>query len=499
MPLRRLEISRAAVDADALGFFRWGPVGQRVVLTNDAGEWHMLDRADFDRLLAGQLPADHPAQAALRDQCIVRAGADLDALADRIRRKKSYLGQGPHLHIVVTTRRCNQACHYCHASRTALADTTTDMDLQTARQTVELALQSPSPTVVFEFQGGEPTLNMPAIREVVAHARRCGTRPGQTVEFALVSNMTTMDLETAEWLLAEGVHLCTSLDGPRDLHDAQRRWLPQREVGAWDQVMHWMAYFNRRYVEMGLDPELWHVDALLTTTRATLARWPEVVELYLSLGIRNLHLRPLNPYGFAVSAWDRIGYDTDEFLACYAEVLDHLIALNKAGTQIIEGGAAVILSKMLTPDDPNYVDLRSPCGAGTGQLAYDHDGRVYPCDEARLLTAMGDDRFALGSVADTELPATQRHPTVKAMGVASLLESLPQCSTCWNLPFCGVCPVATWRREGDLFGQRPRSPMCRLQLGLSELLMERLDRDPQVEPIFRRWTMRRPRTQICTS
>ncbi|NOZ94537.1 MAG: His-Xaa-Ser system radical SAM maturase HxsB, partial [Acidobacteria bacterium] len=435
---------------------------------------------------------------------ILRQGSDLDAIAARVRRKKEYLGQGPHLHIVVTTRRCNQSCRYCHASHAAEGDQTTDMDLSTARQSVELALQSPAPTVVFEFQGGEPTLNMPVIREVVAHARRVqaarpANAPPQDVEFALVSNMTTMDQETADWLLAQRVHLCTSLDGPKDLHDAQRRWLPQREIGAYDTVMHWVRTFNQGYIDAGLDPNLWHVDALLTTTRATLSRWREVVDLYVSLGIRNLHMRPLNPYGYAVSAWKKLGYTTDEFLTCYALLLDHLIALNKAGTEIIEGSAAVILSKMLTPDDPNYVDLRSPCGAGTGQLAYDHDGRVYPCDEARLLTAMGDDRFALGAVGQTTMADTQHHPTVKAMAVASLLESLPQCSDCWNLPFCGVCPVQVWRLEGDLFGQRPRSPQCHLQLGLSRLLLERLDTDPDVEPIFRRWTMRRPRTQICPS
>ena len=35
--------------------------------------------------------------------------------------------------------------------------------------------------------------------------------------------------------------------------------------------------------------------------------------------------------------------------------------------KIMEGTAATFLKKMLTPVDPNFVDIRSPVGAGTGQ------------------------------------------------------------------------------------------------------------------------------------
>ena len=43
---------------------------------------------------------------------------------------------------------------------------------------------------------------------------------------------------------------------------------------------------------MGLDPTLYHVEALLTTTAETLERWKEVVDTYVALGCRALFLRP---------------------------------------------------------------------------------------------------------------------------------------------------------------------------------------------------------------
>ncbi|NOY26983.1 MAG: hypothetical protein GXP62_14025, partial [Oligoflexia bacterium] len=94
MTRHRLPVPRLPIAADGLGFFRFGQVGRRVILTTDAGEWHMLDSADFRRLVDGSLPADHPAQQTLQSLGILRQGSDLDAIAARVRRKKEYLGQG---------------------------------------------------------------------------------------------------------------------------------------------------------------------------------------------------------------------------------------------------------------------------------------------------------------------------------------------------------------------------------------------------------------------
>ena len=164
--------------------------------------------------------------------------------------------------------------------------------------------------------------------------------------------------------------VCTSLDGPEELHNYNRSW--KSGTNAYADVRRWIDYFNRRYIEKGLDPQLWHVDALMTTSRKTFEHWKEVVDLYLELGMHTIHLRPLNPYGFALGTWERIGYSPEEYLDFYAKTLDYIIGLNKQGKEIVEGTAATFLMKMLTPDDPNFVDIRSPCGAGTGQVAYNY-------------------------------------------------------------------------------------------------------------------------------
>jgi uncharacterized protein len=490
---RTLKLRRLPLVEEKLSFFRWGRVAGKVLHTTDAGEWHFLDEKDHEDLLAGRIEEGHAQHDALRDKGFLRKGLDIDQLAKKVRRKKRFLGQGPHLHIVITTLRCNQSCKYCHASRTNMDRVDTDMSIETAKKVVDHAMQSPSPYINFEFQGGEPTVNMPVLKFIVEYSREKNKYEKKDLEHSCVTNMTYMTEENAEWLVDNDVLVCTSLDGPEELHNFNRTW--RSGQNAYADVRKWIAHFNQRYIDKGRDPQLWHVDALMTTSRKTFDHWKEVVDLYVELGMHTIHLRPLNPYGFAVDTWERIGYSADEYLDFYARALDYIIDLNKNGTEIVEGTAATFLTKMLTPDDPNFVDIRSPCGAGIGQVAYNYDGKLFTCDEGRMTSAMGSDLFQIGTVGVTTFPDMIRHPTVRAMAVASLQDSLPGCDTCWNKPFCGVCPMHNYMMSGDIFGQRPNSPKCKEHYTIASLLFERLahDEDGSIEKMFRRWILTRPR------
>jgi len=481
------------IRPESLGFFRFGDLKGWKVLTNDAGEWHLLRQPDFDALLSGNLGADHAEYAILQRKGFIRADLDLEDIADKVRRKKRWLGQGPHLAVVISTLRCNQSCKYCHASRTDMDRVDTDMSMETAKKVVDHAMQTPSPYLNFEFQGGEPTVNMDIIKFVVEYSREKNKVEKKILDHSLVTNMTYMNEENAEWLMDNNILLCTSLDGTAEVHNFNRTWVPGSS--AYDIVLKWIKYFNQKYIDKGKDPELWHVDALMTTTSKTMSHWKEIIDLYVELGIRNIHLRPLNPFGFAHKTWRAIGYSRAEYMDFYERCLDYIIQLNQQGTQICEGTASVFLKKMLTPTDPNFVDIRSPVGSGTGQIAYNYDGTIYPSDEGRMVSAMGDEIFRLGTVDDTPMEVALTHPTVRALAVASLVDTLPQCSTCWNAPYCGVRPLHNYMHTGDLFGQRPNTLKCHEHMGISKILLQRLadDEDGKIEGVFRRWVVDRPR------
>ena len=73
------------------------------------------------------------------------------------------------------------------------------MSLETAKQVVDLALASTSPYICFEYTGGEPTINMDVIRFMVEYAREKNQGINKIVEHSLVTNMTYMNEENAQF------------------------------------------------------------------------------------------------------------------------------------------------------------------------------------------------------------------------------------------------------------------------------------------------------------
>ena len=123
------------------------------------------------------------------------------------------------MHIVVVTLRCNQRCHYCHASSQSVDDTRWDMSVKTARQVVDKIMSTPSPTVKIEFQGGEALLNFQVIRTIVKEAKRRNKKAKKDLSFEVCTNLTLMDDAILAYLKKEDISVSTSLDGPREIHD----------------------------------------------------------------------------------------------------------------------------------------------------------------------------------------------------------------------------------------------------------------------------------------
>ena len=495
MDRRALAVSQPDLAEDRLGFFRWGRVAGQVLVTNDAGDWVFLTEPELNDLLAGRVVEAHPRFQELQRKGFLRDGVDLDALAERVALRNRHVRRGPHVHVVTLTRRCPQTCVYCQAARQTVETADGAMTPETAEKVVDLALQSSSPSLTFELQGqgGEPLLNFDVLRHLVEVARsRNKLASGKTLSFSVASNFTGMTEEAAEWLIANDVAVCTSLDGPASLHDANRKW---KHGSTHADVVRWIDYFRRRYVELGRDPRLSPIDALLTTTRQTLQAWREVVDEYVARGMHAIYLRPLNPAGFARDTWPTIGYTADEYLDFYRRVLDYVLEVNRRGAEIAEGTASIFLTKILSSDDPGIVDIQSPNGAGTGQIAYDVDGRVFPSDEARALYAMGDPLFEIGHVQDLTVADVLQHPTVRAIAAASVLDTQPMCADCWNKPFCGISPVYNFMTQGDLCGQRPWSVEHQEHLAVATRLFELLanERDSETVEILKRWATTRPR------
>ena len=472
-------------------FFRHRRIGDKHLITNQEGRWLLLDADDFRRFVEGTVPEDGELFQRLKDENFLRDHYDVRKAAEMLRARKHFVHYGPNLHILVVTLRCNETCVYCHASRANMDAVQTDMTPEIAEKSVDMVFRSTNPYVTIEFQGGEPLVAFDTVKHVIEYAKEKNRAAGKQLEFTMVSNLSLMDEDKLRFLIENKVQVCTSIDGPQHLHDKQRK-LPG--LSAHESAVRWIRRINEAYREMGLDDTLYHVEALLTTTRATLPLSREVVDTYVDLGCKALFLRPLDPFGFVDKTSGKIEYPREEYMQFYRSAVDYMIELNKQGVQILERYAAIFLTKILTGEDPNFLDIRWPSGAGIGQLAYNYDGKIFTCDEGRMLHEMGDDTFELGHVETSTYREIVGHPTVRALALASNLEQNPDCVSCTYLPYCGLPPVHSHKTQGTMFGRPRESTLCFVHKHIQDYLFEKLgSADAETQAILRKWTTHRPR------
>ncbi len=279
------------LDPLKAGFFRFRRLNGKYLISNDCGRYHLLSEDEFKKFVSGGLDKSAEVYGKLSEDGFIRDQMSFGSLVGIWRKRNRFLWQGPSLHVVIVTLRCNHRCLYCQAGSVPMKDHSCDMSLETARMTVDRIFECPSPAITIEFQGGEPLANWPVVEFVVDYARRKNRKAGKKLWLNLVSNLSLMDEHKLEFLLKRGVNFCTSLDGPAELHNKNRAYVggnSQEETVKW-----WKRIYRRTARKM------FRIDALLTVTRFSLSRHKEIVDEYLSLGARGIYLRYANPFGLA--------------------------------------------------------------------------------------------------------------------------------------------------------------------------------------------------------
>jgi His-Xaa-Ser system radical SAM maturase HxsB len=473
---------------------RFRELGGDVLLTNTSGDWVFVSRGEFRTMARNELQRGTPLYAKLAAKNFILAAVDVAKEAERYRHKKRFLDYGPNLHVCVVTLRCNETCVYCHASRAEMDAVHTDMTPELAEKMVDFIFQTTSPSVTIEFQGGEPLVNFPVVKHVIEYATARNRAYGKQLEFTMVSNLAAMDDDKLAFLVNHKVQICTSIDGPEALHNKQRVL-----VGGNSHAMatKWIERINKAYIDIGLDPTLYHVEALLTTTRDALKYPREIVDTYVGLGCRAIFLRPVDPFGFAGRTAKTVEYDRRAYREFYRTAVEHILDLNRKGEQVLERYAAIFLTKILTGDDPNFLDIRSPGGSAIGALAYNYDGRIFPSDEGRMIHEMGDSIFQLGDYRTDKYRDIMKHEAVRSLIVASIREVQPDCTNCTYAPYCGIQPEHNFRSHGSIFGRMRESTLCSVHKGIQDFLFDKLrENDPETVGILQRWTTVRERTHF---
>jgi uncharacterized protein len=461
-----------------VGFFRFGRIGKDAFLiTNDVGEFCILKTAEFNKLVRGGITEKDPSYPDLQEMGVIRDHINFPSIISKYQKKNLFLNAGPTLHIVVMTLRCNFKCVYCQTSSKGENEKGYDLSKGNAKRTVDVILSAPSKRLAIEFQGGEPMLNWDVLRFFIEYAEKRSKILGKEIEFRLVSNFSMMNEKRLAYLCKHNVSLCTSLDGPESVHNTNRIWI---KGNSYKIAGSWLRKVRRLYKR----ENRFYPGAILTVTRHSLRYPKEIVDEYIKQGFDSIFVRMMSPFGFAKRVWEQVGYSIDEYWEFSEKVFDYIIEYGIKHPKVIftERNLLMALLKILEGEDPNFAECRSPCGGGIGQLLYNYDGKVYTCDEGRMI---GEDTFCIGDIRKNSYAEIVTHPTVKKVCIASTLEGLA-CDQCVFKPFCGVCPIYNYEKFGNIFGQLPLNERCWYMKKFFTYIFERIEQE-EVRELFKRW------------
>lgn len=460
-----------------LNYFNFKYMGEHVLLTNDFGKYMFVSENELKKIIAGNLDKDSRLMTELIEHKMIYGESELEFSTNNkfaLRTIKGHVNTATALHIFVVTTSCNMSCVYCQANN-GVESSHLVMNEDMAEHAVDIALQSPEPCLGFEFQGGEPLLNFDVVKHIVEYTEE--HKGYHDISYTIVTNLTLLTDEILEFFAMHNFGLSTSMDGNEQVHNNNRVFINGN--GTYSYVCNSIDKIRKA----GL-----HVGAIQTTTRYSLQYPKEIVHAYADMGFDSIFIRPLTPLGKASVYWKSIGYLPEEFIAFYRAAVDELLRINQKGYFIKEDHATILL-KRIRGDFMNYMELRSPCGAGVGQLAYYADGDIFTCDEGRMLHEMGESTFRLGNVYESTYRDLIDNSICKTVCASSILESIPTCCDCVYQPYCGTCPVVNYALHGDVIEKQPRGYRCKIYSGILDYLFGKFsENDEKTVNVLNSWS-----------
>jgi His-Xaa-Ser system radical SAM maturase HxsB len=388
------------------------------LITLDHGSWCLLSDKEFDKLRKLKVHKDSNLFNFLKEKGVIVTEDNFNKIVKDYRERFHFLFRGPTLHIVAPTFRCNFNCVYCHSLPKNPKAKGWDMGEDTAKEIVDFIFTSPSKLLSIEFQGGDCLLNFDVVKFIIEYAEEIAKEQQKKVKFSIVTNLTLMNDEILDFLKEHKIMgISTSFDGPKNVHNANRKYIDG--TGSYDDVLQWIRIIKTEFKKD------FNLNALTTVTKFSIPYPKEIVDEFLSLGFNSVWFRFLNNLGFAHPKIKKIGYSPEEYIKFWKEGLNYIIEKNKSGRIFQEVYTKILSHKILNEEDPMFVDIQSPCGAGIGQLLYNHKGDIFTCDEAKIL----GNTFKLGHVGKNSLKEIIRNPTTLSLiNISSKLPTL--CDNC---------------------------------------------------------------------
>lgn len=304
-----------------------------------------------------------------------------------------------------------------------------------------------------DFFGGEPLMNFPVIKQLVAYGRSLEKQHNKQFKFTTTTNCTLLNDEMIDFLNQEMDNVVISLDGRPDVHDRMRP--TPNGKGSFDVIIERAKKFAEKRGH-----QRYYIRGTFTGYNKDFA---DDVMFLADQGFEQLSVEPVvtSPdMDYAIREAD-IPAIEDE----YERLAEMYLKRRREGKWFnffhfmidLEGGPC--LRKRLTG-----------CGAGNEYVAVTPDGDIFPCHQF-----VGRDNYKMGNV----LEGTFSNDIQKDFAKNHVLHK-EKCSKCWARYFCsGGCAANAEAFNGDI--SKPYDMECQLEKKRLECAMALFAREHLVE------------------
>lgn len=307
---------------------------------------------------------------------------------------------------------CDLDCNYCYADGGSYYQKEKMMDKNTAERSIDFLIEKSGEesSLSVSFFGGEPLLNFKILKHTVEYAKTQGVLHNKKFQFHVTTNGLHLDKEIQEFLNKEKFSIIISFDGPKRIHNNQRRY--KNGESSYNDVMAKAIKFLKTRNPYGI------------TIRGTFTGRSHKIGAMMmhpvKFGFRRISVEPCmlpfeHKYAIRIEDVPKIKKSYNEAAKIYLK--------NLSKGNLFEFFHFYSVMDGVYSPIPQFTQ----CGASRGYVGISPTGDIYPCHG--LVNIEG---YKLGNVFNGDI-----NRNVQKEFHSANVQGKEKCKKCWAKYFCG--------------------------------------------------------------
>lgn len=334
---------------------------------------------------------------------------------------------------------CNLRCKYCFADEGEYNGHKGVMSLETAKKAIDYVVKRSGPrrNIEIDLFGGEPTMIMDTVKEIIQYARENEKEWKKNIRFTMTTNATLLNDDMMDFMDKEMGNIILSLDGRKCVNDNVR--IKVDGSGSYDDILPNI----KKMIKKRTPGKMYYVRG--TFTRANTDFFEDVMAM-VNEGFDEVSIEPVvleaeHPLALREE-------DLPEIMKNYDKLYEDMARRKREKN----GEYNFYHFNVDLNGGPCVYKRISGCGAGFEYVAITPQGDVYPCHQF-----VGKEEFKLGSIYDDTYNKELGKEFKK-----SHIYNKPKCRDCWARFYCsGGCQANNFSFNGDM--KIPYEVGCKMQ------------------------------------